>query len=248
MSAPIVAIVITSYLKETKPYLDLCMRSIANLDYPLESLKTVIVAPTGYAPRYENADTVCPGEPLNYSNSHAINVGVSFALSHLSAEFVVYANDDVIFTRDSLKNLVTIAIEAPKLLLMPISNDQQGRYWALTERQGPYRLESIENQADLLMAARSQYPPGLFFFDSLCTYVMLFSRELWHDVGPLDESFVNTGPDDIDWTLRARAKGYQPAISLDALVWHAGGVSADITMTPEMRELNARAFANKWAK
>lgn len=246
MGQPKVAIVITAYLAESKPYLDLCMRSIKNLDYPTSRISVVIVAPKDYAPQYPGAMTISPLEPLKYSNAHAINLGVSKALESWP-DYVVYANDDVIFTDKSIASLVYTMRRYDRLLLMPISNDQQGRYYVDLPIIGPYKLEQALEIEDTLLNCPNMNPDILILAETLCTYVMIFTPNFWREVGGMDERFLKGGPDDIDLCLRARQKGYQPAITTNAIVWHAGGVSADLTHDPATREENHRLFNEKWS-
>lgn len=254
---PKVTIVITTYLPATRPYLDLCMRSIEALDYPRDCISAIVVCPPDYvpainddgSPRYGRAWSVIATDSeggSNYSNAHAINVGVAAALRG-QPDAIVYANDDVIFTQGSVKNLVNMLMRNPQLLLMPVGNDAQQKFTLQLPLSGPYRYEQVDDKFQALIAQTSPYPAGLFFYDTLCTYAMAFTPDLWRDLGGLDENLK--GWDDTDMCLSLVKKGYQPAISLDAIVWHAGGVSADITkgeFSSDKRTREEVQFRTKW--
>lgn len=249
--APKVSIVITSYLEKSKPYLDLCIRSIKALSFPKEDLEVIIVSPKWYQPHYEGVLTIHP-DADDYGNSHAINVGVK-ASRH---EYLIVANDDVVFTRDSVTNLINALKGNPNGLLMPISNDWQKKYFLLTavrtgdhwtELHGPCRYDETKGIHDAMIDASSPYPFGVVFFPWLCLYVAAFHRKMLEDVGLFEER-LKTGQDDVDYCKRAWAKGYYCGIVLNSLIWHFGGVTSSITLTDEVRVANHKAFIEKWGE
>jgi GT2 family glycosyltransferase len=233
-----VSIIVTAYLPKSKPYLDLCMQSIANLSVPKDQLEVLVVAPESYAPQYEGVRTISPPE-----REYHMPRGLNFGISKSRGEFVFVLNDDVILTRDCLQPLVN-AMASPEIgLIMPIGNDQQGRYWLPLRRMGPYTIDQLENP-EWLMNAGSPYFQGLVFFDTLCIYAFLMRRKTFEENGLFDEKLISG--DDIDYCMRLRQRGYLNAIALDSLVWHAGGVSANETFTPEKRALGQKIFNEKW--
>lgn len=239
---PFVSIIVTAYLKESKPYLDLCMDSISHLDYPKESCEVIIVSPDHYRPMYDNAVTVTPIKP-SYWNAHALNYGIECASD--KAAYYLLLNDDVILTHNSLNNLVyASSFMGDRANLMPISNDQQGKYFLPTPGgTGPYRIEQIKN-AEMLIESNSPYREGIIFYDTLCLYAHLLPRNIWNTVGSFDETME--GQIDIDYCMRIRQMGFLNGIALDSLIYHAGGVSADITMTARAREESIKTFKDKW--
>lgn len=240
-----VSIIITTYRESAKPYLDLCVRSVLNLNYPREQLELVIVAPKSYAPEYPLARTVSPAS-TEYSMPHGLNFGIAES----TAPLMFILNDDVILQRECLTPLVSWMKRLPEIgLLMPIGNDQQGRYLAETNPRGAYTLESLSRMG---VSAPSLQNMGwamrkmsaLTFHDTLCLYAFMIRRECFAKVGPFDENLI--GQDDIDYSLRTRQAGYLNAIAFDSLVWHAGGASN--TLTTEQREKSMRIFNEKWGQ
>lgn len=250
--APKVSIVITSFLERSKPYLDLCIRSINNLDYDKSRLETIIVSPKWYRPEYPGMRTIHP-ELDDYGNAHAINVGLK--ATNPESEYLVYANDDIIFTHTSLKALISSASRYENGLFMPISNDQQMRYDAIVGyphssiynaiNPGPKKLDDFLPIIGSILNSHSIYPPAVFYYKTLCTYVLIMRRSTYEAVGDFEES-LKTGADDIDYCLRVGDKGFVCGLVMDALVWHFGGVSADHTLSKEQRKANAEAFKAKW--
>lgn len=252
MSTPKVSIVVTTYLPESKCYLDACMKSIANLNYPKESLDVVLVGKPGYAPEYPNVKTVYPDKPQFY-NSEGVNFGVS--KTDPESKFVLSCNDDTILTKNSLKNLVETCGDQ-RVILNSISPCDNHRAYSLHFKflsagrvvdvlGNQYRYEQMKDFIDDMMNTESLYPQGLIHQEFLCMFATLIPRKVWDELGPLDEVF-KTGPDDIDYSMRARRAGVHLAIALNSLIWHFSGVTADKTLDPSLREFNRKAFKDKW--
>lgn len=240
MPNPFVTIVVTSYLEESRPYLDLCLESIKNLYY--DQFEVIIVTPPWYKPQGHGFRVEHPTME-NYNNAHALNFGTSLASPN--AKYYLHLNDDVILTRHCLKNLVQASgLLEDRALLMPIGNDQQGRYFlGVHGGIGPYRIEQLKDTTGM-MNVQSPFGFGVFFFDTLCLYACLVPRNLFSGVGPYDEA--RQGQTDIDYCLRVTRSGYWNGIVLNSLVYHAGGVSAELTHTPQSRAESLASFKQKW--
>lgn len=249
---PKISIVITTYLEETKPYLDLCIKSIENLDYPKEKLDVVLVGRKGYAPEYPNVITVAPPQE-KFHNPVGVNYGISKA--HPDSEHFLMINDDTILTKNSVKNMVQYA-SGHDCLIQPISPcDNYSMYHlifpfrhedkTMTLVDRFHRYKDLEPYFDALMNTDSVYPPGAFPQPHLCMFATLIPRKVWEKVGGFDENF-KTGQDDIDYCKRVKNAGFNLNLALDVLIWHFGGVSADKTMDQSLRQESIKYFYQKW--
>lgn len=239
---PAVSIIITSYFPDSKRYLDLCIESIRNLDYEGD-IETIIVGRPDYLPEYEHVQTIAPALDKFFPP-----VGLNFGMKAASHELMLVLNDDTILTSGSLTALVETYTENPHVgLLMPASNDQQGRYTAWVGGLMPraYRFEELEPIKGELMKVETSYPPLLSYHETLCIYAFMISKANYAKVGDFDEGLMNS--DDIDYTLRMVRSGLANAICYNAIIYHFGGVSADQTFTPEIRAEGARRFQVKWS-
>lgn len=266
---PKVSIIVTSYHPGSRHFLDLCMRSIFNLIY--DNFEVIIVGRGDYLPSYREGDddgylypgdrnavvkTVAPPHDEPFGCAEGLNYGISW--SDPASQYILTCNDDVIFTRDSLKHLVEAAGEND-VIINPTSNcDNLGMYslaLGYTQANGDqvrvqdrqYGFESLEPHASLLMNAVSVYPQGLIVYPCLYFYATLIPRKVWEKVGTFDEQF-KTGQDDVDYSWRARRMGVTCAVALNAIVWHFSGASASSTLTTEIREENMRRFIAKWGR
>lgn len=240
-----VSIIITAYSEKSKPYLDMLIESVRNLDYQPDEV--ILVSPSQYAPKYEGVKTISPPGPEDKGNDAAINFGLENAAK--DSEYFFILNDDVLLTRESLRHLVmTSQACSNTCLLMPWGNDTQNRVFLHSPiPPGQYRHQQIKNISKDLMNCSSAYPNGLVFYDTLCLYAFLLPKVIYHEIGGMDDNF-HTGPSDIDYTLRVVRAGFRNAIVLNALVFHAGGVTADLTQDSCARARNASVFESKWGK
>jgi GT2 family glycosyltransferase len=249
-----VSIVITTYRPESKRYLDLCIQSIKNLDYPPDLLDVILVGKPGYIPEYEGVRSMAPELP-EFHNPVGVNFGMKAAAT--DSQYVMLLNDDVILTRDCLKNMVA-SMPNDNCVMGATSNcDNFWKYlltvgystttetFVLEKRY--YVYEELEPHFHGLMNTNSAYPQGLMITDSLCLYANLIPKKLWDDLEGFDEGF-KTGYDDTDFCLRARQKGATMVIALDSVIFHFGGASTNHTLTPEIREETKRYFFEKWGK
>ncbi len=256
MNLPKVTVVVTTYSIKTQPYLDLCIESIRRLNYPKDKLDVILCCHKqqfhSYSKDYYKDIKVVSPIENEYGNSEGLNFGIQNASP--DSEFYFILNDDVILTRNSLKNLVEKSSD--QSIMMPISPCDNYRHYSLCmgfahdgnfkilEKQF-YRLPELKDFTDELIDAESIYPAGLLVMPMLCMFATLIPKKVWEKLGPLDENF-KTGPDDIDYSIRANQAGIKLLVAIDSLVWHFGGVTADDSISVERRKKNLIYFKRKW--
>lgn len=247
-----VSIIVTTFFEKTKPYLDLCIKSVENLDYPKDRLEIILVGKKSYQPTYENVKTVAPDKD-EFGNSEGINFGVSHASKDSGFYFII--NDDCILTKNSLKNMVECVGDSDSIL-NPISPCDNGSAYQLRFHVNKgdkvyqlndsfYRLGDLSEFTNELVNAESLYPSGAIRQAILCMFATLIPKKVWDKIGPWDENF-KTGQDDIDYSFRAQANKVGLFVCLNALVWHFGGVSTSEGISMEKRKENVRYFKKKW--
>lgn len=250
-----VSIICATYLKENDRYLKLAIESIKNQSYT--NYELIVVSSGSHIP--ELPDWV---KQLHHTDQHhypeAINSGVK--LADPQSKYYLIINDDVILTKNALKNMVEVA-QDNDIILNPISNcDNYAKYNLMfgyfkgykTSDFTPlpkrfYRYDDLYGQFEHMMNAESIYPPGIIAQDFVAFYATLFPKKTWDKLGGLDPEF-KTGADDVDCSYRAKALKIPCAFALNALIWHFGGTTADIALTPEIRRTNIEYFTKKWGQ
>ncbi len=257
MTLPKVTIVIPSYSEDSKPYLDLCIRAIKNQDYDPTLLDIVLSTPLGYAPQYEGIKTVHHPDPKR-AFAEAVNYGVQ--MSDPESKYIMLLSDDTVITKDALTNLVLLcSSNSDELILNATSNCDNGwKYlfnfmlekgndqFLVTQRY--FKMVDIVGYEEAMMNAQSLYlKAGILLADTLCFYATLIPKKIWNDIGPLDEQF-KTGYEDSDYSHRAKIKGYQLGIAINALIWHFGGIATQTCLTDEITAENKLKFNTKWSQ
>lgn len=246
-----VTIVCVTYLKENDKYLRLALESVKNQIF--DDYELILVSSGDHVPQ----DIPKWVKHLHHKERHhypeAVNSG--FKLADPSSQYFFMMNDDVILTKNSLKNLVMTAGEND-ILLNPISNCDNGSKYSLVMghqkhsefnrlTQRFYRYDDLKDSFESLMSSDSIYPWGLILQDFICFYATLIPRKTWDKLGGLDPQF-KTGQDDVDLSFRAKQMGIPAAFVLNSLIWHFGGATADLALTDEIRKSNIEYFSKKW--
>jgi GT2 family glycosyltransferase len=181
---------------------------------------------------------------LNESNqgfARANNQG----LKQASGDYFVLLNNDTIVPPGWLGRLVRHLADPQAGLVGPVSNfvtnearvDVSYRTWGEMEAFAEDLFWSNENKAaDIHM---------------LAMYCVAFRRDVYQDVGPLDEQFGLGMFEDDDYAMRMREKGYRVLCAVDVFIHHFGQASfkkliEDGTYNPLFEE-NQRRYEKKWA-
>lgn len=255
MNYPFVSLIIVTYLESNQKYLNLALESIENLDYPKDKMEVILCSSGDYEPVYldrqVNTHSHTP-EQRHYPES--INRGVSLASRNADHYFIL--NDDVILTKNSLKELVETAQDMDGIF-QPISTcDNQYRYSLqlfTLKHDHPvvfdkrfYRYEDMTKDLwDTVKNAFSIYPKGLLVQDFVAFYATLIPKKVWHKIGTLDPKF-KTGQDDIDYCKRAKQQNIGSYVCLSSFVFHFGGVTADQVLSWDIRHANINYYKEKW--
>jgi len=256
MSLPKVSIVVPAYFfnEDSQKYLDLCLESIAALNYP-KDLIDVVVSSSG---------PMKPLVPLKYRHIHsderlhfpkAVNRGVRATKE--TSKFLFILNDDTCLTEDCLIRMIEV-IGDSEMVLNPTSNCDNSVRYGLTigyvkgEEFKPiaerfFRISDMGGDERLLIKAQSIYPTGIIAQDWLPIYATLIPRKVWEKVGEIDEKFM-TGQDDLDWCWRCKKLNIPRGVVLSALAWHFGGVTSSKVIDNPIRQKNIEYFISKWGQ
>lgn len=250
---PLVSIIITTWAPEQKRYLDLCVESVKNLNFPQDQLDITIIGRKGYMPEYEGIHTKRPDEDGHFYPARGINYGMLAA--NPRSKYFLILNDDVILTKNSLANLVS-AVGDHKIMANGISPCDNGiaynllfgfqkdnEFIGMSTKQ--YRYDDLKGYFKELMNAESIYPQGIVRQGFLCIYATLIPRIAYEAIGDWDENF-KTGQDDLDYSMRAHQKGFDTVSVLNSLIWHFSGVTVENTLNLKIRQDNVRYFRDKW--
>jgi GT2 family glycosyltransferase len=188
--------------------LDPCIESIEKHEDPIPEIMIAWSGKSEDAPK--NRDWVSVPDPWCFSK--AINT----AVANLKDEpDLVIVNDDVrlvmpTFLRIRQESYMDgkIGLVAP-LVDGGVGNQYQSLHsikrWPKKETGGTCHLVAVTGEIPICF---------------VCVYLR---RDAWNDVGTLDEGFVGYGRDDVDYSMRLRAKGWQTLLTRERYVLHGNG-------------------------
>jgi 8-oxo-dGTP pyrophosphatase MutT (NUDIX family) len=105
---------------------------------------------------------------------------------------------------------------------------------------------------DLASDRSDQYDGETFDIDTLTMFCLAMRRELYEEVGPLDERFEIGMLEDDDYSRRVKEAGYRLVCAEDVVVHHFGETSfGKLVPTGEyakLLEANKKRFEEKWGE
>jgi len=155
------------------------------------------------------------------SENRGFAAGCNQGLSIARGEWLVLLNNDVVVTPDWLQGLSRCHHTTPHAgIVGPLTNSASG-IQGLGE-QNYHDAEELEGFARNFM---QHHLHRRVFSRRLVGFCMLFSRDLYREIGGLDERFGTGNYEDDDLCLRSAIAGYRNMVVADTYVHHHGSVS-----------------------
>jgi len=173
--------------------------------------------------RYPWVQLLVNADNLGYVGGN--NVGIRWALDH-GADYVFILNNDTKMTPEVLSRLLAVMESDPRIavcgaknLLMEDPAYTWGKYGRLT--WGPMLVKTVGRfEKD---GAEESPKDVEWVIGNGC----LMRRQAIEDVGLFDEEFFQAN-EDVDWSVRARRRGWRVVYVGDAAIFHKGGASAAV--------------------
>lgn len=177
---------------------------------------------------------------LNNENKGFVR-GMNQGIAVSDAPYVCLANNDLLFTRGWLEEIINIFQKYPQAgILNPNSNNLGARF---SEKE-----ISLEDFAGDL---RSRYG-GVFIEMPFCIgFCMVIKRDVINKIGVLSEDFYPAFFEDSDYSLRTVRAGYKIGMAKGSYVWHKEHASfdkADKKQTEKLFKRNREIFVKKWGE
>ena len=203
MDFPLCSIIIVNF--NGKKYLDACLRSFEQLDYPVDRVELLVVdngsedGSDGEAEKKHPRVRVLRNPVNNFAA--ALNLGVAQS----RGSYVAFANNDVFVEPGWLTELVRVLEANPqagcaggKILF------ENGRINSVGHRALPgfYWDDEGYNEPD-----RGQYETQREV-EGLCWAAVLFRKQCLEEIGAIDEDYV-LYYEDVDTSLRCRQRGWK---------------------------------------
>ncbi|WP_435170057.1 glycosyltransferase family 2 protein [Paenibacillus glycanilyticus] len=234
------SIIIPSYNQVN--YLRGCIDSIVdNTEQPHEIIVVDNASTDGTAEYLEQLDGQVRYRVLdqNYGFAGAVNMGLMMA----KGTTMLILNNDTLVTDNWLGNLLICLHSDPTIgMVGPVTNYISG------DQQIPVPYERIEDMPEFARLNNISDPKRWERTDRLPGFCLLFRRELWEQVGFLDEGFEFGNYEDDDYNIRTRLLGYSLIIARDTFIHHFGSVSIK-ALGDQLEQVNTRNmvyYMTKW--
>ena len=249
---PKVSVVFLYHEPKNEEYINLALTSLYRQDMGAD-LETIVVDSSDSSKTYESWVTPIY-VPHSTGSAVAANLGVK--ATSPESKYVLFCNDDVVFGRDSVRELVrTMDLIDNEVVMNAYSNTDCGMYYhspvVINNKEFPRQFKITDVTTEDKEAMMESAPfgrPILLPVPFVCFYATIMQRKTWMDLGGLDE-FYESGPDDRDFCLRAAQKGIPSLINLRPNIWHFGGqtiATKDQKAVAENRVKNAQYFEKKF--
>ena len=168
---------------------------------------------------------------------------VNRLIHQLTSEYFAIVNNDIIVTKNWLKNLIICMDSDPKIgAACPVSTNISNNQLEVLE--GFSDLEEMQKKAARFNKSdKRKWEERLRIIPT----AMLFRREMLDDIGVFDVGFVHDFGDD-DFFFRARRAGYQLIVCRDTFVHHDHNMMERDISGLEMKrsQMGREAFQKKY--
>lgn len=223
MSQPLLSLVVLGFRnfeRVTKP----CLESLVPWfgDPEIE----VLVVDNG-SPDDSGAKTAawCAQHPqvrfLQSDHNRGYAGGMNWGASHAQGKWLLLVNNDTVFPAYALDALKRVIREAPPQVAMlgPVTN-------AAGNGQRLWKPDATFDDWLQIGAWLNQHPTRQLMPTYRCDFFCVaIRRDVWNQLGGLDQSFGLGYYEDFDFSLRLREAGYEQMITEDVFVLHVGSAT-----------------------
>lgn len=178
----------------------------------------------------------------NYGFAKGNNIGTHQA----TGDYIVLLNNDILATPGWIERLVYHAKHQPKAgLIGPVTNSI-GNESKINIEYDHTNTKEMEKE---IRKYTSKHWGETINLRNIAAFCWLCSKEIYQQIGDLDERFGRGMFEDDDYCYRVKKKGYQIYCAEDAFIHHFGGASFNKIVTDEYKKLfedNKLKFENKW--
>lgn len=197
-----------------------CLDSVNKLNYPKKKMAVIVVdngsidnSTKQIAKKYPLVKIIKNQQNLGFAKA------INQALKQASKDYVFITNDDIVFEKDSLKNLI----------LYSQNNPQSGILGGLIYKKGTKgEISSAGNELNHLTGNiySSPSPDKIKEPGWIQGCAMLVKRDVIKKIGLLDDKFTYSF-EDVDYCTRAKRAGFKIVYIPSAVFWHRVSATAN---------------------
>lgn len=168
------------------------------------------------------------------SKNVGFTVATNQAIKESRGKYILWLNTDTVLYPNSLKSLYEFMEDHPHVgIVGPKVLNEDGSFQPQCKRGLPTPLSSLAHMLKLNKIAPNNRFFGNYFLAHLpidednqvvsVSGCCLFARrDVWDDIGPLDENIIGFG-EDIDWCMRAKKAGWEVWYYPRSVITHLKG-------------------------
>lgn len=247
MNKYFVSVIVPYHLSENSDYLRMCLASLARQSEV--NFEVIVLASEG-ATEINIPDHRFKWHHFEGKSTFSKKINKGIELASKKATHYMLASDDIILSRNSLANLLSVCKEEP-LIVNPMSNCDMGYFYGGSITLGRSVIPRFLRKEELSLSQLDEAADYQKTIDvqiavsHVCFYATMIPKNVWDVVGKLDESY-RTGKEDVDYCLRAKKLNINCVINFNAFALHFGGVTSSKTCTTEDASYNSNVFKTKW--
>ena len=186
---------------------------------------------TAEAVKHEFPDLILLENRENLGFTEGSNVGIRYALDH-GTDYVLLLNNDTVVDKGFLRELLQVAARSDRIGFVSPKiyfSDPPDMLWFAGARF--YSWCGYGRMVGYREKDCGQYDE-VREIDRPCGCAVLVSRRLCEEVGLMDPG-IFLYSDEVEWTLRARKKGFEAYYAPQARVWHKVSASVGQEGSPD---------------
>jgi len=160
---------------------------------------------------------------IHNSENKGVPAGLNEGMKHCNGEYIVWLNNDVIITPNALEQMV----QKMEFVEKTTELRQVGMVGPMMNFVADRQLlegasYNIENLDDFATKHHDANPDDWEYTGWLCGSCLLFRKDIFQQIGNVDERFSPGGYEDNDYCLRAILQGWKLVIDRSTFVHHYG--------------------------
>ena len=181
---------------------------------------------------------------IQNSENLGFSGGMNVGITESSGDYIILCNNDICFVMDAINPMRRALERNPKIAAVgPMSNNVGNEAFVRIRNPGDRNnLDRIKNQS---LKRRNEIEK----VNNLGFFCVMIPKEIFVQVGKLDESYGIGYFEDDDFCERMRSFGYELALCKDSFVFHSGSATFDkeeITFKNKQFQKNREIFESKW--
>lgn len=152
------------------------------------------------------------------------NIGISYAIDALNAEYILLLNNDAVVDPHLLNELIKAAFSSSTCILGPTVYDYYNRIKIQSAGVKLYPKLGYQKILGLNEIDKGQFKE-ISAVDYVSGCALLAKSEVFNEIGLLDDDYFLYW-EEVDWCFRANKAGYMIVHVPNAKIWHKGSVSS----------------------